>query len=65
MGSPASPLPGVSRGAHAIDKLDDMHFGVLTARRAGLRKGDVLNTRTAKQVAKFVQAKRRRPERLH
>jgi len=46
--------------AHAPDQFDQMHFGVLTARRAGLRKGDVLNTRTPRQVAAFVKAKRRK-----
>jgi len=46
--------------AHAIDQLTQMHFGVITARRAWLRKGDVLNTRTAKEVAAFVAGKRAR-----
>jgi len=37
-----------------------MEFGVITARRAGLRKGDVLNTRPAKEVQAFAAKKRRR-----
>jgi DNA polymerase (family 10) len=49
--------------AHAPDQLDQMILGVLTARRAGLRKDDVLNTRSARQVRAFVQAKRRRASR--
>ena len=50
----------INTDAHATDQLDDMRYGVLTARRAWARKEQVLNTRTAKQVARFVQAKRRR-----
>jgi len=38
-------------------------LGVLTARRAGLIRGDVLNTWPAEQIAKFVQAKRANRER--
>ena len=48
----------ISTDAHKIDQLDQMRFGVTTARRAGLRKGDVLNTRSASEAAKFVAAKR-------
>jgi DNA polymerase (family 10) len=46
--------------AHGIDQLDQMRFGVITARRAWLRKADVLNTRAAKDIAAFVAAKRPR-----
>ena len=53
----------INTDAHSMDQLDEMRFGVLTARRAGLRRGDVLNTRTAKQIVKFVQAKRARRSR--
>jgi DNA polymerase (family 10) len=45
--------------AHAPDQFDQMIFGVLTARRAGLRKADVLNTWTGRQITSFVQAKRK------
>jgi DNA polymerase (family 10) len=48
----------INTDAHSVDQLDQMHFGVLTARRAGLREHDVLNTRTAREVAYFVAAKR-------
>jgi DNA polymerase (family X) len=48
----------INTDAHAIDQLDQMRFGVITARRAGLCKKDVLNTRAAKDVAAFVAAKR-------
>lgn len=44
--------------AHAIDQLDQMPFGVLTARRAWLRKQDVLNTRSAADITDFVARKR-------
>ncbi|MGE3181217.1 MAG: DNA polymerase/3'-5' exonuclease PolX [Phycisphaerae bacterium] len=46
--------------AHAIDHFDQMRFGVMTARRAGLRKEDVLNTHSAKDVREFVTQKRRK-----
>lgn len=52
----------INTDAHAVDQLDQMHFGVLTARRAWLRDHDVLNTRTIREVGHFVALKRsRRP----
>ena len=48
----------ISTDAHAVDQFDQIQFGVLTARRAWLRRGDVLNTRAAKDVRAFVAAKR-------
>jgi DNA polymerase (family 10) len=48
----------INTDAHAVDQLDELVFGVTTARRAGLCKGDVLNTWTAAQVRKFVRRKR-------
>ena len=50
----------ISTDAHATDQLDLIMFGVLTARRGGLRRGDVLNTRSVEEVQAFVAAKRRR-----
>ncbi len=50
----------INTDAHAIDQLDQMHFGVLTARRAWLRDHDVLNTRTIREVGHFVALKRSR-----
>ena len=50
----------INTDAHAIDQLDQMRFGVITARRAGLCKRDVLNTRSAKDVAAFVAGKRKK-----
>jgi DNA polymerase (family 10) len=44
--------------AHATDQFAEVMFGVLTARRAGLRREDVLNTWSADEIAAFVQAKR-------
>ena len=49
----------INTDAHATDQLEQMRFGVITARRAGLCKKDVLNTRSAKDVAAFVAAKRK------
>ncbi len=44
--------------AHSTDQFGEVQFGVLTARRAGLRRGDVLNTWPANEIAAFVEAKR-------
>ncbi len=49
----------INTDTHSVDQFDQMRFGVLTARRAGLRAGDVLNTRTAEEVRAFVERKRR------
>jgi DNA polymerase (family 10) len=51
----------ISTDAHAIDQFAQMQFGVLTARRAGLTCGDVLNAGTLAEVRRFVRAKRPRP----
>jgi DNA polymerase (family 10) len=48
----------IDTDAHSIEMLDHMHFGVGTARKAGLTRADVLNTRPLAAVLKFVQAKR-------
>jgi DNA polymerase (family 10) len=50
----------INTDAHSVDELEEMRFGVLTARRAGLRRSDVLNTRSPAELMKFVQAKRKR-----
>lgn len=44
--------------AHAVEQFDQMPFGVATARRAWLRKQDVLNTHGAAEIAAFVKKKR-------
>jgi DNA polymerase (family 10) len=41
--------------AHSVDGLDVMRYGVLQARRAGLTKGDVLNTRSWSQLKKMLR----------
>jgi DNA polymerase (family 10) len=48
----------IDTDAHSVDQLDQMPFGVITARRAGLLRGDVLNTRTPEAIHTFVQKKR-------
>ena len=50
----------IDTDAHSVEMLDHMHFGVGTARKAGLTSADVLNTRRLSDVLKFVKAKRRR-----
>lgn len=47
----------ISTDAHSPSGLDDMRFGVDQARRAWLEPKDVLNTRTAKQLRKWLQRK--------
>ena len=48
----------IDTDAHSVDMLDHMFFGVGTARKAGLTKADVLNTRSVDEVLAFVAAKR-------
>ncbi len=44
----------ISTDAHNIDGLNSMRYGVLQARRAGLTKNDVANTRTWAQMKKLI-----------
>jgi DNA polymerase (family 10) len=48
----------IDTDAHSIEMLDHMHFGVGTARKAGLTPDGVLNARPLAAVLKFVKAKR-------
>lgn len=47
----------ISTDAHSTDQLDVMRYGIIQARRAGLTKADVANTRTWKQMQKLVGRK--------
>ena len=49
----------IGTDAHSPDMLDDMFYGVGTARKAGLTKQHVLNARSVEDVLGFVAAKRR------
>lgn len=44
----------INTDAHSIDGLDCMRYGILQARRAGLTKKDVANTRTWTQLKKLI-----------
>lgn len=44
--------------AHGTEKLGRILYGVLTGRRGGLRKAEVLNTRPVKEIEAFVKRKR-------
>lgn len=44
----------ISTDAHTIDGMDVMQYGIIQARRGGLTKADVANTRTFKQFEKLV-----------
>ncbi len=45
----------ISSDAHAVDQLEYVKYGVLTARRGWLQKKDVLNTRTVTQIEKVLR----------
>ena len=44
----------IGTDAHKVEDLDKMRYGILQARRAGLTKADVANTRTWAQMKKLV-----------
>jgi DNA polymerase (family 10) len=44
----------INTDAHSVEGLDCLRYGVLQARRAGLTKDDVANTRTWKQLQKLI-----------
>ena len=48
----------INTDAHAVEQFDQMRFGVMTARRAGLLRDDVLNTWPLAKLRKFVARKR-------
>jgi DNA polymerase (family 10) len=48
----------INTDAHSIDGLDCMRYGILQARRAGLTKQDVANTRTWPQLQKLITRNR-------
>lgn len=45
----------ISTDAHGVEGLDKLRFGILQARRGGLTKADVVNTRPWAQVRKMLQ----------
>ncbi len=49
----------INTDAHSTDDLDLMHYGVTTARRGWARAKDILNTRTAAGLKKWVAQKRK------
>jgi DNA polymerase (family X) len=49
----------IDTDAHYIDDMDNMFFGVATARKAGLTRAQVLNARPLAEVLDFVRAKRK------
>jgi DNA polymerase (family 10) len=50
----------IDTDAHYLDDMDNMLFGVATARKAGLTKEQVLNARPLTELLRFVQNKRER-----
>jgi len=57
----AGVLLCVNTDAHHTDQLDQMRFGVMTARRAWAAKREVLNTQTLARLLKTLGRKRQRP----
>ena len=49
----------ISTDAHSVDGLDAMRYGVLQARRGGLTRKDVANTRTWPQLKKLMGKRRK------
>lgn len=52
----------INTDAHSTDTLDTLRYGILQARRGGLTKADVANTRTWKQLKKLIGLQPRSPE---
>ncbi len=48
----------INTDAHSCEQLDVLRYGVLQARRAGLTKEDVANTRTWPQLKKMLRSRR-------
>ena len=46
----------INTDAHSVTGLDNMRYGILVARRAGLSAADVLNTRPADQLVALLKA---------
>jgi DNA polymerase (family 10) len=55
----AGVMLSINTDAHSTDGLQGARGGIDVARRAGLTKGDVLNTRTPKQILDFIAKKRK------
>lgn len=53
----------INTDAHSIENLDLMRYGILQARRAGLTKADVANSRTWPELKKLIGGKRREQRR--
>ena len=59
MARAAGATIAICTDAHGTEKLERVFFGVMTGRRGGLRKGEVLNARPAKEIEAFVWNKRK------
>ena len=56
MAACAAGIPiAINTDAHSIDGLDAMHYGVLQARRAGIEKGQVINTWPLSRLLSWLQ----------
>ena len=48
----------ISTDAHNKLQMENMHYGIMTARRGWLEKGDVLNTKTKKELLSYLYPSR-------
>jgi DNA polymerase (family 10) len=55
----AGAMMAISTDAHSTDQLDQMEYGIRTAKRAWVTKDQVINTRTLAGLRKFIARKRR------
>ncbi len=46
----------IDTDAHSVGQLDAIRYGIFAARRAGLTREDVLNTRTGREMRKFLRS---------
>ncbi len=52
-------LVSINPDAHSVEGLDDLHYGVITARKGWLSPENVLNTYPAPEVARILERRRR------
>jgi DNA polymerase (family 10) len=55
----AGVMIGIGTDTHVLPELDNMIYGIGTARRGWLTKANILNTRTARDLLSFARKKRR------
>jgi DNA polymerase (family 10) len=49
---------GIFPDAHSVGGLDDTQYGVMMARKAGLRKSEITNTKTLKEMEAWLKERK-------